>query len=104
MTDVLRSLTCEEARDLVGSRFQVRFDDGLTVDLQLEEVVLVMEKHVSPQMHRDAFAMHFRGPRNQQLQQGTYPIVHDTLGGPLPMFIVPIAVEQPGVLYEAIFS
>lgn len=104
MTDVLRSLTFETARTYLGQNFQIRFDDGTTIDLNLEEVQLLMEKHVNPRMKRDAFSLLFRGPRDPELQQSTYPIYHETLGGPLAIFLVPIGRAESGGLYEAVFN
>jgi hypothetical protein len=103
-TDVLRSLTYETAREYIGQTFQIRFDDGTTVDLKLDRVVLVMEKHLSPRMKRDAFSMQFLGPRNVQLPQSMYPTYHEALGGPFPLFIVPVGVEEGGIVYEAVFN
>lgn len=104
MTDVLRTLTHEQASGYIGDAFQIRFDDGTTVDLRLEEVQLLTEKHVNPMMKRDAFALHFRGPREIQLKQATYPVYHEQLGGPLYVFLVPIGVNATGFEYEAVFN
>lgn len=102
-TDILHSFTYEQLKEYTGQRFEVRFTDG-SVDLQLEEVTLLMEKHVDSRMHRDAFALHFRGARELMLGQGTYAIWHETLGGPLPIFLVPLTPDAHGSLYEAIFN
>jgi hypothetical protein len=101
--DIVRSFTYQQLKEYTGQRFEVRFEDG-SLDLTLETVSLLMEKHVSPQMHRDAFSLHFRGPRELMLKQGTYAIWHETLGGPLPIFIVPLAPDSRGYIYEAIFN
>lgn len=105
MMDILRSLTYETARTYLGQNFQIRFDDGTTIDLNLEEVQLLMEKHVNPRMKRDAFSLLFRGPRDLHLRQAMYPVYHDELGGPLPIFLVPLSRgESGGFLYEAVFN
>jgi hypothetical protein len=104
MTDVLRSLTYETVRGYLGQNFQIRFDDGRTIDLNLEHVDLLMEKHINPRMKRDAFSMQFRGPLAPQLSQSTYPIYHDALGGPLHIFLVPLSRAENGYLYEAVFN
>jgi hypothetical protein len=101
--DVLRSLTYELVRQYVGDTFQIRIEGGPTIDLKLEEVILLMEKHLNPRMKRDAFAMHFRGPSEPRLGQSTFPIHHEKLGGPLHIFLVPIGASA-GFLYEAIFN
>lgn len=104
MNDVLRSLTREQAQKYIGDLFQIRFDDGTTIDLTLEHVQFLTDKHLNPRMKRDAFSLQFRGPANVQLRQSIYPMHHDELGGPLPIFIVPIGVQSNGFLYEAVFN
>ncbi len=42
----LRDLTHENTRDYIGEIFQVRFSDGAVMELKLERVDLLMEKHV----------------------------------------------------------
>jgi hypothetical protein len=49
------------------------------------------------------FSLTFRGPVRPQLAQGTYQFAHPRLG-PTPIFIVPIAADENGVSYQAIFS
>ena len=102
-TTKLRELTYENTRELAGEVFQIRFTDG-TLDVKLEEVEVLIEKHVNPRMTRDTFALRFRGPQQPMLPQGTYAFHHEKLGGPLPMFIVPMSTSAVGVLYEAIFT
>ncbi len=104
MTDVLRSLTYETARTYVGQNFQIRFEDGPTIDLTLEDVELLMEKHINQRMKRDSFSLLFRGPLDPQLRQSTYPIYHEQLGGPLDIFLVPLSRGEKGCLYEAVFN
>ncbi|HEU4887237.1 MAG TPA: hypothetical protein VFV49_05075 [Thermoanaerobaculia bacterium] len=104
MTDVLSSLTYETAKTFLGQNFQIRFDDGATIDLTLEEVLLLMEKHVNPRMKRDTFSMQFRGPLEPGLRQGMYPTYHEQLGGPIQLFLVPLNRGENGYLYEAVFN
>ena len=99
----LSELTYENTREFAGDVFQIRFEDG-TLDLKLEEVEVLIEKHVNPRMARDTFALRFRGPQQPMLPQGTYAFHHEKLGGPLPIFIVPMSTSAAGVLYEAIFT
>ena len=99
----LRDLTNENTREYIGHTFRISFTDGNVVELRLERVDLLMEKHVSPKMKRDAFALIFRGPANLVLRQHMYPLQHETLGV-LPVFLVPIALEEAGAVYEAVFN
>ena len=104
MMEALRDLTYDVAKTYVGDVFQIRFEGGESIDLNLERVLLLMEKHVNPRMKRDAFSLQFRGPRNIRLTQSMYPLFHDKMGGPLPIFLVPIGSAEEGLLYEAVFN
>ncbi|MFP5246639.1 MAG: DUF6916 family protein [Thermoanaerobaculia bacterium] len=103
MTVDLRDLTHENTKQYTGDTFHVPFDNGMTIDLVLEEVVVMMEKHLNPRMKRDAFSWRFRGPLDFRLPQNTYNMTHDKLGE-LRVFIVPIGVVPEGALYEALFN
>ena len=103
MTDVVRSLTYEQAQTYVGQKFQIRFEDGSTMDLILEHVELLMEKHINQRMKRDAFSMQFRGPMEPALRQSIYPLHHEELG-PLTIFLGPLSRGASGYLYEAVFN
>jgi hypothetical protein len=99
----LHELTHENTKDYIGSTFQIRFSDG-SIDLTLERVDLIREKHVHPKMKRDAFALTFRGPRNPVLRQHIYPLFHEKFEEPLQLFLVPMAIEEQGAVYEAVFN
>ena len=103
MTDVVRSLTYETARTYIGQTFQIRFDDGSTLDLNLEHVELLIEKHINPRMKRDAFSMQFRGPAQPALGQSIYSVDHPELGA-IKIFLVPVSRGADGYLYEAVFN
>jgi hypothetical protein len=103
MTVNLQDLTDENTRQYTGDTFHLPFDNGVTIDLMLEEVVVIMEKHLNPRMKRDAFAWHFVGPSTPMLRQNTYVMQHDALGV-LQVFIVPIGAPEEGVRYEALFN
>ncbi len=51
----------------------------------------------------ESFALVFRGEINDRLNQGTYRFVHATLGT-FDLFIVPVAQDQTGRYYEAVFN
>jgi len=53
--------------------------------------------------YRQPFAVMFRDPHGQRLQQDTYQVVHDTLGT-FDLFIVPVNRRQKAGYYEAVFS
>lgn len=56
-----------------------------------------------PGMGREPFRLVFLGPVDPILPQRTYRLEHDGLGT-LEIFIVPIARDEHGTRYEAIFA
>jgi hypothetical protein len=100
----IEEFTAGTLRPHVGSNFHVTLDDGQVLELTLEEVKVVIEKHVSPRMNRDSFSLFFVGPDNLYMPQSTYNVSHDTLGGPWPVFLVPVGQRGATFLYEAAFT
>jgi hypothetical protein len=50
-----------------------------------------------------AFSAIFRGPLDQPLAQGLYPVRHERMGQ-VDLFLVPVAREADGMRYEALFN
>ncbi|MCL1588453.1 MAG: hypothetical protein M3092_08540 [Actinomycetia bacterium] len=50
-----------------------------------------------------SFSVLFRGPADPALVQATYALDHAELGG-LTLFLVPIAADDTGRTYEAVFN
>jgi hypothetical protein len=78
-----------------GSDFLFHADRELRLTLRLYEV----SARPAPAGY-EQFSALFRGPGTPMLAQGTYRVVHPEFGE-LPLFIVPIAREADGVVYEA---
>ena len=100
----LEEFTAAALRPHTGSHFHVKAENGQTVDLLLEEVKVVLEKHVSPRMQRDSFSLYFVGPDNVYLTQSIFEVSHDELGGPWSIFLVPVGKRDAAFLYEAAFT
>src|SRR5438046_9094292 len=101
----LRDLTAENTQPLVGTKFRLELADGNSVDLTLDRVEVLLEKHMSKRMKRDSFGMYFSGPPNLYLPQGLYTTYHETIDGPIGIFYVPISRrEHGGYEFEAIFA
>lgn len=70
-----------------------------------EPVVLTLEQvselRTSP--GQEHFSIVFRGPADRLLSQGTYTLDHDRLGEQ-DLFIVPVAGDEQGISYEAVFN
>jgi hypothetical protein len=54
-------------------------------------------------MMREPFSLYFRSASQVVLPQRIYPLVHDAMGR-FELFIVPIAREPQGIVYEAVFN
>jgi uncharacterized protein DUF6916 len=49
------------------------------------------------------FSLVFRGPLDQPLEQGLYPLTHESMGTE-SLFLVPIGQGADGFRYEAVFN
>jgi hypothetical protein len=56
-----------------------------------------------PNAQRKPFAIILRGPRDRRLPQMIYKVQHETLGE-MEIFLVPVAVDEKGYHYEAVFN
>ena len=91
--------TQSEFREAVGAAFTVgggSLDEGDWLELVLAEV----RSDETGDDHR--FALEFRGPLDPQLPQATYAFERD--GATHEIFIVPVASDDSGVIYEAVFA
>lgn len=95
--------TYESIEPLVGTTFRMAARDGRTFELKLTNVQKMLDKHIDARMKRDAFAMHFIGPREPYFPQATYELTHEALGTHA-IFIVPISLDKEGYRYEAVFN
>ncbi len=59
--------------------------------------------HSFPGMMREPFSLFFRSNTPVVLPQRLYPFKHAALGN-LDIFIVPIAREPQGIVYQALFN
>jgi hypothetical protein len=66
-------------------------------------LVEVRQLDVQDPEFRQPFTLSFRGPREPILPQGTYELSHAELGT-LEIFIVPVASNEAGTTYEAVFN
>jgi hypothetical protein len=82
----------------VNSKFRINTDDTNVVEIELIEAA---DEESTPRQER--FSLIFRGPLQPFLLQGTYRIEHDKLGT-LDLFLVPIAKEEDGFHYQAVFN
>jgi len=95
---VLENVTVDSFEGRVGDRFDLDAD-GETHELTLDEC----KRLGSAALEREPFSLVFLGPGEPILPQRTYPLSHQELGR-LEIFLVPIAQDDDGTRYQAIFS
>jgi uncharacterized protein DUF6916 len=90
--------TIELFADHQNSKFLMHYGDSQTAEL-----VLIRVKDVGSSERQKQFSLQFLGPLDAPIVQGIYKVDHDALGA-LDLFLVPIARDDKGVQYEAIFN
>ena len=90
-----------------GDTFHLQSNGTGQVDLELVEISELGMGH-PPSSHavypgRAPFSIVFLGPPEPILPQSIYRLAHRTLGA-FDLFLVPIARDQRGVRYEAVFA
>ena len=91
-------LTPERVSPLAGSDFAFEVAEGAPVFLRLASVAEAQSEQGFRQ-----FSLHFSGPLNTPLMQGTYLVRHPVLGEG-PLFVVPTGKDAEQMCYEAACS
>lgn len=88
-------------QEQLNSEFQIKFETGEFVTLELTEVKDLRNVH---EASRRAFSLVFQQhDKSLLLPQKMYFIEHQELGK-LALFMVPIANHESGFVYEVIFN
>ena len=98
---MLEKLTADDFSPLLNEEFQISLEGNITLLVQLIDVTINRQKE--ERNWRQSFSLVFRGPRDIELSQGTYPVTHDQLGK-LQIFLVPIGPDEKGMCLEAVFN
>jgi hypothetical protein len=96
LTDVI----LDDLEPIVGDSLTVSVDPSF--DLVLHEVSFLQSGPAGIDESR-SFSILFRGPTTPALEQATYILNHAELGE-LTLFLVPIAADDTGRTYEAVFN
>jgi hypothetical protein len=95
---LIENLTKEVLSEHMNTKFRVHAESFDPIELELIELNVGVS---TPR--QEQFSIVFSGPQNPFLYQGIHHMEHDKLGE-FDLFIVPIAREQDGFLYEAVFN
>lgn len=93
----MRALTWDDFADAAGSVYLVPAGEQ-QVEITLEKATEI----ASAGRDGGSFRLDFRGPGDPVLEQAIYPFRHGD-EEPLEIFIVPVARDDRGMRYEAIF-
>jgi hypothetical protein len=95
------SLTEKEFSQHVGTKFHVKVDER-EIGLELTEVKGYVSQEIE-QGGMERFSVFFAGPGDPSLPQKTYQLKHERMGE-FELFLVPIAGDEKGYRYEAVFN
>lgn len=96
------TLTEKEFSQHLNSTYRVNVDHQVPIELELVEVKPHEKLPIEPE-GMERFSIYFRGPEKILLPQGTYRMTHEQMGDFI-LFLVPIAREEQGFRYEAVFN
>lgn len=95
---MLDSLHYDDFAKHLNTTFVADLGEGRTV-----EMTLIDAEDKSPSPLHEQFVLNFRGAVEAPVRQGTYSLHHKDLGEG-SLFLVPIARDESGLVYEAIFN
>jgi hypothetical protein len=93
-------LTEKEFSKHLNTKFRIAGDNP--IELELTEVKGYLSKAIE-QTDMERFSAFFHGPGDRYLPQRAYPLEHDVMGA-FELFLVPIARDEKGFRYEAVFN
>lgn len=97
---MLDKLTRETFEPRKGEAFRLTDEAAGEVELKLAAVQGTGLQGKAP---REQFSLHFHGPREPMLPQKIYRLENDELGA-MDLFLVPVARDDEGTTYEAVFT
>jgi len=97
MLDQLTKETFEARR---GETFRLSDEQAGAVELTLADV---RGNNLRGKAPREQFSLHFNGPAEPLLPQRIYRLDNAEMGA-LDIFLVPVARDDEGVTYEAVFT
>lgn len=97
---MLDKLTKETFEARKGEAFKLTDEAAGEVELKLAEVQGTGLQGKAP---REQFSLHFHGPPEPVLPQQIYRLENAEMGA-LDIFLVPVARDDEGTTYEAVFT
>lgn len=97
---MLDKVTKETFEPRKGETFKLSDDEAGTLDLTLTKV---QGNGLRGRADREQFSLHFEGPADPLLPQKIYHLENADAGA-MDLFLVPVAKDEEGVTYEAVFT
>ena len=94
--------TVDDFSGLVGKRFSMRTEDGITSQIKLIETNSPKSRR-APRFRREHFSIVFDVPDNIKLAHGLYRVSHPQIGT-MDLFMVPVDLPEKHNRLEAIFA
>lgn len=91
-------LTKEAFQANLNTEFLVRLDPSASVAIELVELL-----EGASTSRQEQYSLTFRGPLETPFGQGMRDVEHEKFGA-FELFLVPIAREPDGMVYEAVFN
>ena len=97
---MLDKLTRESFEPRKGEAFKLTDEDAGELELEL---AAVQGAGLQGRAAREQFSVHFHGPPEPLLPQKIYRLANPEMGT-LDIFLVPVAQDEDGTTYEAVFT
>lgn len=106
---MLDKLTKENFAPHVGEPFRMRLNETEWVDVVLHDVQSLGARPADGwgrehNARTEPFSVVFRFPRELAAPQMMFELSHETLGDLPGLFLVPVAMDENGRYYEAVFN
>lgn len=95
---MLETLRLPSFSEHLNTKFRIHPDESTVVETEL---IVAEDLGSTPKQER--FSLIFRGPNEPYLPQRIYRVEHEKMGT-LNLFLVPIAKDEDGFQYEAVFN
>ncbi|MGH9853326.1 MAG: DUF6916 family protein [Blastocatellia bacterium] len=92
------ALSYDDFAPHVNTKFRARLGDAPAMEIEL-----IGAEDKSPSARQEQFVLTFLAPREAPARQSLFEVEHEHLGGGV-IFLVPVAKDERGVSYEAIFN
>lgn len=99
----LKELTVDDFSSCKDETFRCTAGEGRSFEMTLDEAAEIRTAQKPKEGQRKTFSVVFRGPRDQPLEQGLVHVEHGRVGAH-DLFLVPVAEDDEGRYYEAVFT